>query len=74
MRALQREGVLDPCLRVRYQDDLFNAALVSFGTAGVIYSGEYSLKALAKKAYEEGFRFRKTRNKVRLLTGPDQAG
>lgn len=27
-------------------------------------SGEYSVKALAKKAYEEGFRFRISRNKV----------
>jgi site-specific DNA recombinase len=31
-------------------------------------SGEYSLKALAKKAYEEGFRFRKSRNKVPVTT------
>lgn len=38
MRALKREGVLDPCLRVRYDDELFDAALVSFGTAGIIYS------------------------------------
>ncbi len=31
-------------------------------------SGEYSLKALAKKAYEEGFRFRKSRDKVPVTT------
>jgi hypothetical protein len=38
MNALKREGILDPCLRVRYDDVLFNAVLVSFGTAGIIYS------------------------------------
>jgi len=31
-------------------------------------SGEYSLKALAKKAYEEGFRFRKSQGKVPVTT------
>ena len=31
-------------------------------------TGEYSLKALAKKAYQEGFRFRKTSNKVPITT------
>jgi hypothetical protein len=31
-------------------------------------SGEYSLKALAKKAYDEGFRFRKSRNKIPVTT------
>jgi site-specific DNA recombinase len=31
-------------------------------------SGEYSLKALAKKAYEEGFRFRKSKNKIPVST------
>jgi len=31
-------------------------------------SGEYSLKSLAKKAYEEGFRFRKSRNKIPVTT------
>jgi DNA invertase Pin-like site-specific DNA recombinase len=31
-------------------------------------SGEYSLKALARKAYEEGFRFRKSRNKIPVTT------
>jgi site-specific DNA recombinase len=31
-------------------------------------SGEYSLKGLAKKAYEAGFRFRKSRNKVPVTT------
>jgi len=30
--------------------------------------GEYSLKALAKKAYEEGFRFRKSQDKVPVTT------
>ena len=29
---------------------------------------EYSLKALAKKAYEEGFRFRKSRGKIPVST------
>ncbi|HEX6717978.1 MAG TPA: FAD-binding protein [Pyrinomonadaceae bacterium] len=38
MSVLKREGILDPCLRVRYDDELFNAVLVSFGTAGIIYS------------------------------------
>jgi len=31
-------------------------------------SGEYSLKGLAKKAYEDGFRFRKSRNKIPVTT------
>src|SRR6202035_4052756 len=31
-------------------------------------SGEYSIKALAKKAYEEGFRFRKSKNKIPVTT------
>ena len=31
-------------------------------------TGEYSLKALAKKAYEEGFRFRKSQGKVPVTT------
>lgn len=31
-------------------------------------SGDYSLKSLAGKAYEEGFRFRKSRNKVPVAT------
>ena len=31
-------------------------------------SGEYSLKALARKAFDEGFRFRKTGNKVHTST------
>ena len=31
-------------------------------------SGEYSLKGLARKAYEEGFRFRKSRNKIPVTT------
>jgi len=31
-------------------------------------SGEYSIKALAKKAYEEGFRFRRSKNKVPVTT------
>jgi len=31
-------------------------------------SGNYSLKSLAGKAYEEGFRFRKSRNKVPVAT------
>ena len=31
-------------------------------------SGEYSLKALAKKAYEEGFRFRKSQGRVPMTT------
>ncbi|HTP89856.1 MAG TPA: recombinase family protein [Bryobacteraceae bacterium] len=31
-------------------------------------SGEYSLKSLARKAYDEGFRFRKSRNKVPVTT------
>ena len=31
-------------------------------------SGEYSLKSLARKAYEEGFRFRKSRSKVPVAT------
>jgi site-specific DNA recombinase len=31
-------------------------------------SGEYSLKALAKKAYEEGFRFRKSKNRIPVTT------
>jgi site-specific DNA recombinase len=31
-------------------------------------SGEYSLKALARKAYEEGFRFRQSRNKIPVTT------
>jgi hypothetical protein len=38
MRRLKLEGKLDPCLKVRYRDDLFYAALVSFGTAGIFYS------------------------------------
>jgi len=37
MGNLKREGILDPCLEVRYDDNLFYAALVSFGTAGVFY-------------------------------------
>jgi DNA invertase Pin-like site-specific DNA recombinase len=32
------------------------------------HSGEYALKALAKKAYEEGFRFRKSKNKIPVTT------
>ncbi|MBZ5596378.1 MAG: recombinase family protein [Acidobacteriia bacterium] len=32
------------------------------------HSGEYSLKALAKKAYEEGFRFRKSKSKIPVTT------
>jgi site-specific DNA recombinase len=31
-------------------------------------TGDYSLKSLAKKAYEEGFRFRKSRNRVPVTT------
>jgi site-specific DNA recombinase len=31
-------------------------------------SGEYSLKTLAKKAYEEGFRFRQSKNKIPVTT------
>ena len=31
-------------------------------------SGEYSLKTLAKKAFEEGFRFRKSRSKIPVAT------
>src|SRR5580692_8740841 len=31
-------------------------------------TNEYSLKALAKKAYEEGFRFRKSKNKIPVTT------
>ena len=31
-------------------------------------SGEYSLKGLAKRAYEDGFRFRKSRNKIPVTT------
>ncbi len=31
-------------------------------------SGEYSLKRLARKAYDDGFRFRKSRNKVPVTT------
>ena len=31
-------------------------------------SGQYSLKSLAHKAYQEGFRFRKSRNKVPVTT------
>ena len=31
-------------------------------------SGEYSLKSLARKAYEAGFRFRKSRNRVPVTT------
>jgi hypothetical protein len=38
MEALRREGILDPCIRIRYDDDLFDAVLVSFGAAGIIYS------------------------------------
>jgi site-specific DNA recombinase len=35
---------------------------------GWFASGEYSLKGLARKAYEEGFRFRKSRHKVPVAT------
>src|SRR4030095_3561446 len=38
MQTLKRDGRLAPCLKVRYDDNLFYAALVSFGTAGVFYS------------------------------------
>ncbi|MEM9073276.1 MAG: D-arabinono-1,4-lactone oxidase [Myxococcota bacterium] len=38
MRDLMARGVLDPCLELRYDDELFDAALVSMGTAGVVYS------------------------------------
>lgn len=38
MESLKALGRLDPCLHLRYDDDLFDAALVSFGTAGVFYS------------------------------------
>ena len=31
-------------------------------------SGEYSLKSVAQKAYEEGFRFRKSKNKIPVAT------
>ena len=31
-------------------------------------SGEYSLKALARKAYEDGFRFRKSHGKIPVAT------
>src|SRR5580704_513848 len=31
-------------------------------------TGEYSIKALAKKGYEEGFRFRKSKNKIPVTT------
>ncbi len=31
-------------------------------------AGEYSLKALAERAYAEGFRFRRTRNKIPITT------
>lgn len=38
MRELMSRGVLDPCLELRYDDALFDAALVSMGRAGVVYS------------------------------------
>lgn len=38
IRALMQRGSLDPCLRLRYDEDLFFACLVSAGCAGVIYS------------------------------------
>jgi hypothetical protein len=38
MEAAKRDGRFDPCLRVVYDDDLFRACLVSFGSAGVIYA------------------------------------
>ena len=31
-------------------------------------TGEYSIKALAKKGYEEGFRFRKSKNRIPVTT------
>ena len=37
MERLKREKVLDPCLRLVYDDALFNACLVSLGAAGVIH-------------------------------------
>jgi site-specific DNA recombinase len=33
-----------------------------------VQAGDYSLKALAKKAYEEGFRFRKSGKKIPIST------
>jgi FAD/FMN-containing dehydrogenase len=38
MAALRDTGVLCPSIRIVYDDDLFNATLVSMGCAGVIYS------------------------------------
>lgn len=38
MDSLKLSGVLDPCLRVEYDDALFEACLVSMGGAGALFS------------------------------------
>ena len=38
MEELKANGTLDPCLRVEYDDELFNASLVSLGGAGVMFA------------------------------------
>lgn len=38
MRQLMAEGVLDPCLQLRYDNQLFDAVLCAMGAAGVVYS------------------------------------
>jgi len=38
MRELMARGVLDPCLELEYDDQLFDACLVAMGHAGVVYA------------------------------------
>ncbi len=51
MRDLMARGVLDPCLELRYDDELFDAALVSMGTAGVVYS--YVVEVVQRHVLEQ---------------------
>jgi site-specific DNA recombinase len=52
--------------RIIIPDPIFGPMIANLFTW--FASGGYSLKRLAKKAYEEGFRFRKSRNKVPVTT------
>ena len=51
MRELMARGVLDPCLELRYDNALFDAALVSMGTAGVVYA--YVLEVVPRHVLEQ---------------------